>query len=201
MPEELFEIESGIFSLSDQEPGLEEELVLAVVPFMGIPLDEKGMSAYVCSLLAIGDKAEQARLYEIGIKSVIGLYEVPLVTLEFEDRVKDMAQLQGRFNRGTYGRGASTLADSYIVSLGEKELRPDSNFPHKLAAFLARFGVKDINLIGKCDQEVMDYLSRLPSVTIGGIETKLRFTPDKNNMMTPETNPLGYAKETPLLLK
>ena len=195
MPEELFEIERGIFSLDDQKPQPTNRLILAVQPFIGIPLDAKGMSKYLSALYDVGDCTEAARLYEIGIKLVIGLGEYPLVTLEEASRVESMAQLQRRFHRDSR---ICRLADSYIISVGEKQLKPDSNFPQQLSGFLAGFCVEQIDLIGICNQSVMDYLLKLPPAIVGGIEKKLRFIPDETLTMTPQKNPF-YIKETPLL--
>lgn len=207
MPEELFEIEQGIFSLSSrlpcgnlviQEPSPAGGLVLLVQPFAGIPLHKEGMQKYVGTLYKHSDLTDEARQYEIRIKLLLAFCEWPLVTLEEAGRVEDWANLSYIKSRGEYGTG-----DSYIISVGEKELRHDSDFPTKLSNFLARFYVDEIEVVGRCDNGVMGYLSKLPSVKNGGIERQLRFVPsrDEHLIMTPKRNPLGYQKETPLSLK
>lgn len=205
MSGELFEIEQGIFSLSytmpcghevEQEPFEAEGLLLLVQPFAGIPLDQEGMRNYVTTLYRHLAKTEEARQYEIGIKTLLSFCESPLVTLEEAGRVKDWANLPFNQNRTEYFTG-----DSYIVSVGEEELRPDSDFPAKLSNFLGRFHVDEIDVIGRCDKVVMDYLSRLPVVNNDGIERKLRFLPSKDErlQMTPRRNPLGYERRFHLL--
>lgn len=199
MPETLFEIEPGIFSLSEQDPEHVDELVLAVQPFVGMPLDEEGMQSYVASLYKDKDhsKFRDACLYEIGIKAVIGLRNASLVTLEERSRVEDLAGLQRRYHRADYRRYG--LADSYIVAVEAADLCPDSGFPQKLSRFLSKFQIPNIEVIGNCEDEVLQYLSGLPAVQINGSEQKLGFVPNMHLVMTPARNPLGYARRSFLL--
>lgn len=207
MTENLFQIETGIFSLSyimpcghkiNPKPFKAKELLLLVQPFAGIPLDQKGMKNYVNTLYQHKAFTKEAREYEIGIKVLLSLCEYPIVTLEEEHRIKDWANLPYNKNRIKYFTG-----DSYIVSVGKEELRPNSNFPAKLSRFLGRFDVDKINVIGKCNKGVMNYLSKLPAVNNGGIEKKLKFVPseDESLQMTPQRNPLGYERYFHLLGK
>ncbi|PIN86932.1 hypothetical protein COV19_01910 [Candidatus Woesearchaeota archaeon CG10_big_fil_rev_8_21_14_0_10_44_13] len=207
MSEEFFEIEPGIFSIAGhlpcgksfiQEPAPSEGVVLLVQPFVGIPLDREGMQRYVGRLYELGDPAKEARMYEIAIKSLLAFCEWPVVILEEADRVKDWAQIPFINLRAEYG-----MEESYIISVGEKELMSGSDFPQKLSNFLARFHADKIDVAGRCDKIVMEYLSVLPPVTIDGAERRLKFikSKDKSIIMTPERNPLGYQTNAILSLE
>jgi hypothetical protein len=204
MSTELFEIEQGIFSLSMNlpcghkavpGPYPTDKLALLVQPFVGIPLDQKGMRRYVSRLYECKDSTNKARQYEIGIKSLIGLCEFPLVILDEPNRVQNWAQMSFIQHRSKYGN------DSYFIAVGGKDLKPDSDFPKRLSDFLAQFCVEKIDVVGNCDRTVLDYLSRLP--LSNGIKPgrQQRFIPcrDERLIMTPERNPLGYPRHQHLL--
>jgi len=204
MSTELFEIDQGIFSPSINlpcghkaisEPYPTDRLVLLVQPFVGIPLDQKGMRKYVSRLYECKDSTNEARQYEIGIKSLIGLCEFPLVILEETNRVQDWAQVSFIQNRSKYSD------DTYIIAVGEEDLNPDSDFPQRLSDFLAQFCVEEIDVAGNCDRKVLDYLSRLPPANGIKPEKRQRFIPcrDETLIMTSERNPLGYSKHQHLL--
>ncbi len=172
MGEELFEIEPGIFSFNETKPEPSETVVLGVQPMLNIPLDKDGMGRYIDMLINDRDLPQSERSYELGIKVFLHEMEWPLVTLEEENRIHELA---GFYRK--WGVAGGCRPDAYMIAIKDDHLRPEIGFQEKISSFLSHFKTRNIGVFGYLTRWMIDYITSIPPIEIEGKKAPNHFYP------------------------